>query len=114
MSDDPTEYAVPAAMCWHCDRLLDAAGDVVGQKEQPTPGSISLCLYCGAIGVFGEGLELGRPTEALLDELEQNAEFRRTWVGFMWARNRLLLKVSLLGHDAETEARRLDEGDSSD
>jgi hypothetical protein len=87
----------PLTVCWHCDRPLDAAsgfGDTEGLT--PEPGAISLCMYCGAVAVFGPDLQLEKPSEELLDGLEDSREFRQTWVRFMWARQRLMLTVNLM------------------
>lgn len=88
---------VPLTICWHCDRPLDAAAGLDGnEQDRPTPGAISLCLYCGAVAVFGRDLALLPPTEAMLDELQQDAEFRKAYVAFSWTRQYVMRRESLL------------------
>jgi hypothetical protein len=95
MSDESTR--TPATICWHCDRMLDAAtGFGPTEGEVPTPGAISLCLYCGAVGVFGSDLELMPATVELLDELVKDAEFRKAFTTFAWARQYEMIKNSLM------------------
>lgn len=37
--------------CFQCGYVLDAATDPA-QTKQPKPGDVSLCMYCGAIGIY--------------------------------------------------------------
>jgi hypothetical protein len=89
------DYDVPKAMCWHCDRLLDAAASM-DDGPKPEPGAVSLCLYCGAVGVFGPDLMLSAPDKALLDELWGEDEFRQNFVAFNWARQYVMIEHSLM------------------
>ncbi len=41
--------------CHKCESLLDTA---TGEKKKPKSGDISICIYCGAIGVFKEDLKI--------------------------------------------------------
>jgi hypothetical protein len=93
MSEDTTR--TPAALCWHCDRMLDAASAIEGH-DAPGPGDVSLCMYCGAVGVFDDALVLVRPTKELLDDLAENREFRQMFGRFSWGRQYLMLKDSLM------------------
>lgn len=89
----------PITLCWHCDRALDAATPVDDDDPVPTPGAISLCLYCGAVGIFGDELVLRPPTEAELDEMGQSTEFRMQYHKFIWVRQYAMLKESLMRGD---------------
>lgn len=42
--------------CLKCGKLLDAANNRDGAT--PTPGALSLCVYCGNIAAFGDDLKL--------------------------------------------------------
>jgi hypothetical protein len=55
---------IPACDCLNCGRSLDAATGITG-AEAPVPGSLSICVYCGAVTIFAGDLSL-RP----LDEAE--------------------------------------------
>lgn len=85
-------HRVPVTLCWHCDRALDAASDVDPEQTKPHPGAISLCLYCGAVAVFGPDLRLLPPDEALLKKLEEDQEFRQMYVRFSWARQYVMIR----------------------
>jgi hypothetical protein len=58
--------------CWHtrmnhclqCKHKLDAATSV-GHNNGPSPGSVSICVSCGAIAIFAED---GSLREATVDE----------------------------------------------
>lgn len=91
-----TDNRLPVTICWHCDRPLDAAESLDSELWRPEPGAVSLCMYCGAVAIFGPDMRLERPTGAQLDELARNAEFRHTWARFMWARQQLMLDHNLL------------------
>jgi hypothetical protein len=94
MTDDTR---TPATLCWHCDRMLDAAsGFGPTEGAEPEPGAVSLCLYCGAVGLFGAGLVLCAPTEAELDELGEDRDFRQAFTKFAWARQYVMRRDSLL------------------
>ena len=73
MTDD--EYRYPITLCWHCDQPLDAASNMPGQEGGPFVGAISLCMYCGAVGIFGPDLKLFPPTKKELEDLEKDKEF---------------------------------------
>jgi hypothetical protein len=95
MTEDTTTR-LPVTMCWHCDRPLDAASDIEDPPQQPHEGAISLCMYCGAVARFGEDLRLEPPDEALLEELQDNPEFRRNFTQFCWARQFVMIKSNLM------------------
>jgi hypothetical protein len=82
---------VPEAACWHCATRLDGATAADGEARAPKPGSISLCVYCCAVGVFDEELVVVAPTAELLAELDVDLEFRRMFTAFCWQRQRALL-----------------------
>lgn len=88
----------PVTLCWHCDRPLDAATSIddKGQEQHPSPGAVSLCLYCGAVAFFEADLRLRAPTEEELNELSKDEAFRHQYVNFSWARQYVMRKESLL------------------
>lgn len=96
MTDDSTR--TPATLCWHCDRMLDAATEVAG-SARPTPGAVSLCLYCGAVAFFGDDMVLRSPTEEELDDLVKEREFRKTFANFSWQRQYVMIKDQGLMRD---------------
>lgn len=91
-----TTSRTPITICWHCDRPLDAATELMDEGKTPTPGAVSLCLYCGAIGYFADDLALRAPTDDELTALREDADFRQQWAMFMWARNHVMLRENLL------------------
>jgi hypothetical protein len=88
----------PAALCWHCDRMLDAASALEDHRD-PVPGDVSLCMYCGAVAVFDDQLRLGRPTKEFLDDLGDDLEFRTAFFRFGWARQYVMIKDNLMHPD---------------
>lgn len=89
--DDTTR--TPLTICWHCDRPLDAATPIDAGDPVPEPGAVSLCLYCGAVGVFADDMRLRPPTEPELDELGQSEEFRNRYTIFAWVRQYVMLQA---------------------
>jgi len=91
---------LPITLCWHCDRALDAATSLDGAGEvgegNPEEGAVSLCMYCGAVAIFGEDQRLLRPTKEHLDALEDIPEFRSAFVTFNWARQYVMIQASLM------------------
>lgn len=87
---------LPVSICWHCDMALDAATDPEDEQSVPTEGAVSICLYCGAVGIFGPELALRPPTEAELDELANDRELRQKYTQFSWARQYVMRHESLL------------------
>ena len=101
MSDDER---VPATLCWHCDRMLDAASGLApNEGAKPESGAVSLCLYCGAIAVFAEELALRPPTEAELNDMEKDRDFRTAFTRFAWARQYVMRRQSLLRERADPD-----------
>jgi hypothetical protein len=94
--DDDGTYRAPITICWHCDRPLDAATPAGEDEGAPQPGAVSLCLYCGAVAIFGEELALRSPTKEELEDMEKDAEFRRTYLQFSWARQYVMIEQSLM------------------
>lgn len=79
--------------------MLDAATGVDDHEARPEPGAVSLCIYCGAVGVFGRDLALRAPTERELDEFARSKQFRKMYTEFGWARQYVMIKESLLRRD---------------
>lgn len=91
---------VPATLCWHCDRMLDAVDSLEGY-QRPVPGAVSLCLYCGAVGTLDDELRMSKPSKELLDELEENEKFIKTYMNFAWARQYVMINASLMRPNRE-------------
>lgn len=53
----------PGGACWSCGHPFELASDLTGQ-HRPSPGDISLCIKCGAIGTFTETLTVREPSDA--------------------------------------------------
>jgi hypothetical protein len=89
---------MPVTLCWHCDRALDAA-TAMEDGNHVEAGAVSLCLYCGAVAYFTDELALRPPTEAELDELGQDTQFRIAYATFSWARQHVMLRDDGLMRD---------------
>jgi hypothetical protein len=76
---------LPASNCLNCGKKLDGAEGVQG--GEPGPGCLSICVYCGAVTIYGDDLHLRPLTE---DEAAKLAQERDTM--------RLLRKATRLIH----------------
>lgn len=55
--------------CWSCGYVIDAATGV-GNDNAPKAGDVSICLRCGALGVYADGpagLVVRKPTDEEFD-----------------------------------------------
>jgi hypothetical protein len=91
---DSTSY--PPTLCWHCQRMLDAASNMPGQGGEPHEGAISLCMYCGAVAIFGPEMSLYPPTKEELDQMEKDKQFMGMYMTFAWARQYMMIQQRLL------------------
>jgi hypothetical protein len=48
--------------CPHCGKSLDGATDPTGGAV-PSPGDLTLCVYCAGVSIFGEDMQLRTATE---------------------------------------------------
>lgn len=57
----------PECQCLHCGAKMNAAGSIEGHNS-PSPGSLALCIRCGAVMMYAEDLTLrGMTEEEMLD-----------------------------------------------
>jgi hypothetical protein len=65
--------------CPTCGRNLNAVGVLDAPAPMPMPGDVTVCLECGALLEFGEGLTLTLVPESKLDDetLEEVHEIQR-------------------------------------
>jgi hypothetical protein len=54
--------------CLGCGKLIDTAS-AIGSKRKPRPGSITICLICGHLQAYGEGLRLRPLTDREMVEV---------------------------------------------
>lgn len=59
----------PETICPTCGNVNDAATCVEGEHS-PSPGDVSVCLYCAAILIFTDELETRLPTEREMIDLQ--------------------------------------------
>lgn len=75
-----TTKGLPLSHCPHCGREGDAASDMT-TNEVPDPGSLSVCIGCGALSMFGDDMKLRELTreerQKVRDDPEVLAEVRR-------------------------------------
>ena len=57
MKDDTTR--IEATPCPTCGKLLDAATPATDPGTRPSPGDISVCIYCGGLGMYIAGSPVG-------------------------------------------------------
>ena len=66
-----TSTNMPPSKCLNCGKLLDAATCVQG-KHAPDAGSLSICIDCGAVTIFGDDLRLRPLTEAEAKDVQSD------------------------------------------
>jgi hypothetical protein len=59
---------VPPSACLSCGALNDAATGV-NNDARPSPGDVTVCLYCGHIMVFSDDLLMRNPTAAEIHQI---------------------------------------------
>lgn len=67
-----TETEMPGTSCPSCSKRLEVATGIGVAK--PKPGNVTVCLYCGHVLVFGEGLTLREPTSKEMHQIAGNKE----------------------------------------
>lgn len=66
---------IPPTRCPYCSYKMDASTGVFdGKGHSPQPGDYSLCLNCGKVAIFTEGMGIRLPTEK--EALEINTDMR--------------------------------------
>jgi hypothetical protein len=47
----------PESICPSCGKIFDAATDIIS-GEGPSPGDITICLYCGHVMAFNDDMTI--------------------------------------------------------
>jgi hypothetical protein len=51
--------------CLTCGEKINGAMEMQGTAAKPSPGDLSLCMYCGALAIFtSDGIRKPTPEEA--------------------------------------------------
>jgi hypothetical protein len=53
------ETRLEPSNCCECGKVLDACGG----PSRPEAGDYTMCMYCGSLNIFDEGLKLRGPTD---------------------------------------------------
>ncbi len=64
----------PLNSCLHCGCKFDAVSSPDGADRTPTPGSLSVCLKCGAVAKLGDDLTVEPLTEKEIRDIEADPE----------------------------------------
>ncbi len=67
MKQTPYTTKLPSDSCPHCGKVLDRALQMKGYS--PSEGSVSICIRCANVSLFGENLRLRKPTDEELTSL---------------------------------------------
>lgn len=62
--------------CPHCGKLNDDQWSTTGRRSVPEPDDISLCIYCGKLGIFTED-DIRKPTENEAKQLYEEPAVQR-------------------------------------
>ena len=78
--DEPQSFHMEPTPCYGCGKVNDAVTDP-DQERSPRPGDYSMCLHCGALGVY-EGAPSGlmtvrRPTYQEFKEIAKDPDIRK-------------------------------------
>ena len=65
---------VPAAHCTACGKRVDAASCLREDDAYPEPGDATVCLECGHLMIFTDGLGLRDPNAAEAHDLAGNKQ----------------------------------------
>lgn len=65
---------IPENNCTNCGKRLDAVDNLGEEEEMPEPGNFTVCLGCGHVMVFAEGLSLRDPDDSEIHEIAGNPE----------------------------------------
>jgi len=69
-----THRDLPISHCLRCGYEVDSASTPEGAAVSLTPGSLSVCLRCGAVAKFGEDLTIVPMTEQEVDALRADRD----------------------------------------
>jgi hypothetical protein len=76
----------PSPHCWSCGEEIDGWTSL--QEGMPSPGDVSICFYCAAVGIFDKGLaSVRKATSRELESLIENRDFIRACVAIICARS---------------------------
>jgi len=62
--------------CPYCGKRFDHTSDVESEHV-PEPGNITICVGCAGILVFGNNMEIQKPTPDQLEELKSHPAVKR-------------------------------------
>lgn len=62
------DHKVPDSKCTACGYAMNGA-ICVGEDAAPDPGDFTVCIECGHLMIFGDGLILRNPTDAEMIEI---------------------------------------------
>ena len=71
LSDE--RHRMPDVKCISCGKTLNAAS-AVDADGRPSPGDISVCVYCGKIMIYGKDMALRELTEIEKMEILRDME----------------------------------------
>lgn len=84
--------------CPSCERPLRMHEAADGSGDQPKPGDVTVCLYCGEVLRFDGGLQLAAVSLDAVDDLTELERETVTEVrAFVRMRNRMTLKTTPKG-----------------
>ena len=65
---------VPEAHCTACGKMVNAASCVKDDEAYPEPGDATVCLDCGHLMIFTDGLGLRDPNDEEMRDLAGNEQ----------------------------------------
>ena len=69
------DHRTQPSSCIDCGKKLDAAFAAdPAHPDAPLPGSISICMYCHHLMIYGDDMTLRNPTDEEMTELAGDEE----------------------------------------
>jgi hypothetical protein len=78
--DEPQSFHMEPTPCYQCGAVVNAATDP-DQERAPKPEDLSMCLHCGALGIYvlvpSGLLTIRRPTYEEFTEIAKDPDIRK-------------------------------------
>lgn len=78
--------------CRKCKTTLETTTALDSKTPAPTPGSLSICWYCGALALFDQDLKLRELTADEQADIEGNPKLQRILKGLEVHRRRRMAR----------------------
>ena len=67
----------PVSSCPACGKIIDALSRPVDDDATPSPGDVTVCLYCAAVLIINTDLTVRSPLQGEMDRLETDMDLKK-------------------------------------